>query len=267
MKIAALSDTHAGSRLSLCAPGVMLIDEAEDTGSDHPLSKTQAWMWNCYLDFIKHIDKGSIGVFNGDIVQGVHTQKDGALISYKEADQIAIAVQTITPFVERCGDVYFNIGTEFHDSLSGHLLFTVVSLLQRTYGNRIKRPSQECWISLSGVKFHFAHHRQVTNNPNSKGTPLATSLAKMISTAPMRGGKYPDCVVRSHAHDPGILDTVYGLSVGLPAWQGKSGFVNKQAPESVVMIGGGILWQEKGKPKAEIIQYQAKQTQKINHYK
>lgn len=224
----------------MCPPTVELCTMEDD---DKPIvyraNKIQRWLWECWLDFCKSIPKGSIGVFNGDAVDGVNL-KNGAVVSYERADQINIATEVLSKFAERCSVVYTVFGTEWHEYTSGKDLVQVVYNL-RERGYNVKLPRQEVWLELYGQLIHIAHHRATTSAPSSKGTPLARSLVEMLFEAPKRNGVYPNVVIRAHAHDPGYLWTEHGLSIGQPSWQYKTFFAWKKVPAAVPSIGGMLL--------------------------
>ena len=136
--IAITSDLHCGSKHALCPPGLELAD-----GEIYQLTKIQEWLWSCWMDFCKAVPRGSIGVVNGDITQGINT-KEGALVSYKYSDQNLIAAETLKYFLERCTECYFIFGTEWHEFISGQNLISVVRDLQHDY--KIHSPMQELWL-------------------------------------------------------------------------------------------------------------------------
>ena len=233
--LANVSDLHGGSSIALFPPG--FVNEDENAIGQN---REQKWIWDCWLDFCSKIPKKSWGVVNGEVIQGTNT-KDARLISYKEADQIAIGVQILAPFIERCSEVWMTFGTEWHEFSGGKLASAVWQAVNSEFPNRTHKPEYELWMPWNGKKIHYTHHRTGSSAPSSKSTPLNRSLIDMLVEAPVRDGVYPDIVVRSHTHDPGVLHTQWGWSIGLASWQLKGAFAWKKVPSVTPVIGGCIL--------------------------
>jgi len=220
-------------------------------------------MWQCWLDFCASIPKGSIGVFDGDAIDGCDP-RNGAVISYERADHVNIATQVLAKFVERCSITYFCFGTEYHEFTSGRDLLRVVNNL-KSAGHKVVLPRQEVWLDYAGQLVHICHHRTISSAPSSKGTPLARSLGDMLFEAPKRGGRFPNVVVRAHAHDPGYLWLEQGLSIGLPSWQYKTFFSWKKVPAAVPSIGGMLLDWDGGSWRVVPKLYKASQVKPFRH--
>lgn len=229
-------------------------------GGTYGLSKIQKWIFDCWLDFSKRIPSGSVLLVNGDLVQG-GIGRDVQLVSSKWSDQIAGAVDLLEIPGRRCSEIYLTYGTEYHDQPSGQALIGICDQLKaRLPKVKIHEPEYEVWIQWGSKLVHATHHRSTSSSPTSKGTPLAGALTKMIVSAPMRNGMYPDIEIRSHAHDPGYLVSTLGVSIGLPAWQIKTGYAWHRQPEAPIVIGGTILKLEENEVCVNQILYKPSKT-------
>ncbi len=125
---------------------------------------------------------------------------------------------------------------------SGKLARGVYAALKAEFSSKkIHAPQYEVWLSWNKKTVHITHHQTVSVASSSKGTYLTKSLIDMLVEAPTRGGLSPDIVIRSHSHQPGVLQLPIGISIGLGSWMLKSPYVWKKAPASASIIGGAIL--------------------------
>lgn len=192
------------------------------------------------MDYISKIPKGSWGIVNGEPVQGTNP-KDARLSVTIAADQVNAAVQVLQPFVERCSEVWTTYGTEWHEDIGGKLAAEVWKELQVLYPGKVHKPSYDLWLNWNGERIHICHHRTGSSAASSKASGLNKSMVDMLVEAPARNGVYPTIVVRSHTHDPIVLDSTFGLAIGLPSWQLKTGLAQQKFPASTPVIGGFIL--------------------------
>ena len=242
--LVAISDLHCGSSKALCVPKIEFDETDEEESWVYKATNKQMWIWKRWLEFCKLIPKGSIGYLNGDVLQGTNVL-GGAMVSLFEDHQIMIAVKSLEPFLERCSITYWTFGTEFHEGKDGHNLRALVQVLD-TMGYPVTKPRNEIWHE-DGYKniFHFAHHRNVSKAASSKATPLNNSLLSMMFEAPLRNGVYPNYVIRSHAHDPGMWHSPRGVSIALPSWQTKTDLAWRAMPHVAVVVGGLIMTLER----------------------
>lgn len=235
--MALASDQHGGHSLALFPPNFETND-----GQLIGQSKSQKWLWACWLDYCSRIPRGSIGVLNGEIVTGSNP-KDSKLLVFDEADQIEVGVQIVAPFIGRCDEIWITYGTEFHDMPAGKLARQVWKALKEKFrkDKEIHKPEYELWLPWNGERIHVTHHQGVSGAASSKATFLNKSLIDMLIEAPCRGGEYPTVVVRSHAHQIGLLELPIGWSIGLGSWQLKTPLVFKRHPAAPEIVGGAIL--------------------------
>jgi hypothetical protein len=112
-------------------------------------------------------------------------------------------------------------------------------------------------FELEGVKIDAAHHGRMGQLPWTKHGLVTRDAAAILFEYANSDIRPPDLAIRSHQHRSS--DTGNGCRVRLiatPAWQLKTAFIHRIAPNSLSDIGGVIAWLEEGeKPRVEIVEY------------
>ena len=207
--VAIFSDTHAGSRLGLMPPDVVLWDEDEE---GNPVAWTpkqsavQEWLWRHYtadMDAAWMLADGDplLLVHNGDLTQGRKYPTE--LVSTRESDQITIAVANIARWFDRRGIQAARLihGTGSHGFNEATADQLVAAQLRAMHPGRDIVTVRHGLFTVDGVLIDCAHHgpspgiRQWTN-----GNQLRYYATSLMNDELLRGRVPPRVVVRSHYH-------------------------------------------------------------------
>lgn len=231
-----MSDMHAGSRLGLLAPGVLLAD-----GHQVGLGEVQRWLWGCYTDAIEKAatfaqGKPVVLIHNGDACQG---DRHGATFAANIADQVSIAEACIDAFARKVdlARVILITGTEAHD-------FGEASA-ERILAERLsKRWDVSCTHHLlarvEDVLIDVAHHgptvgRRVWTRANSARSYL---MSRMLEEQ----REIPDLYFRAHRHrfvdETVAVGTRRSRLIITPGWQALDQFARKATQSEAVLECG-----------------------------
>lgn len=231
-----VSDLHVNSTVALCSPGCKLVDDG-----GYELNKPQEWLWGNWLHFINLIPKGAPCIINGDIVQGVHAQRDVQIITASEKVQRDMAIKTIEPLAQKVGELYFIRGTEYHDKNNGDDIEQVAA----NFTNTVKDANGNCsawelYIEIADKLIYATHHISASKaNPT---TPLFKASQELRALHFERKYPLPDLAVFSHVHQYHYYADGVPNVISTPAWQLKNSYVYKRMPLVYPQIGGVILW-------------------------
>lgn len=243
--IVVVSDLHAGSVAGLLPPGITI-----DGGNEVKLNRRQLYLNACWKDFIKRARAGCGKqkphlVINGDMVQGLHPDKDGELALPSDLSQEQAAVMLLEPLIEALDprDIWVIKGTEFHDAVGGRSAEQVaVTLGARKDEDTGKRSFWQLWLRDDGKLYQFTHHASTAKgNP---ATPMQHELSEALSNHDHQGFPLADMQVRSHVHRFRVVPTYDGdrWIMTTPAWQLQTAFGFKKDPNWLPQIGGVLLW-------------------------
>ena len=231
--VAALSDTHAGSRYALCNPATLLRDD--DRGEYHPtLTLGQQWLWDCYerdvLSVMELANGSPVDVLPlGDIVQGLRFI-DG-LAQSRFADQLAIAAANSEPWWvhDNVQSVTIVSGTGVHEGGEGSAAELVATLWQAQIVDH-------ALLNVDGLTLDVAHHGPSTGIRQwTSGNVARFYLRDRI----MRDDPPARVYLRAHRHDY-IRETVYVPAtadiVVTPAYQLPTAYVRQttQSPSAAI---------------------------------
>lgn len=243
--LAVTSDHHSGSTVALCPPEGVRLD---DQGYYKP-SKPQLWLWDNWLDFwtkvrdAKAKAKASlVTVFNGDCVDGDH-HGTGQIASKNPNAQDYIANKVFAvPMSLKPDHAYMVRGTEAHAGSSG----SSEEALAEHIGCE-RDPNTQLWshwhlrLRIHGLLVDFQHHGRMGQRPWTQNN-VVNLLAAHIWMEHTKAREEPPAIAfRSDRHVFG--DSFGGFPVRViqtPAWQLKTAFAHKVAPESISTIGGII---------------------------
>lgn len=206
-----MSDSHAGHRLGLLAPGVTLHDESENgqlVEYQPEPTAFQSWLWEQYEGWLGEISAWAAGdemivYHNGDLTQGVKFAEQ--LVTTRQADQVLIAMGNLAPWLELPNVTTFRMiaGT------NGHVFGEASSEILAARWLRDKYPGKDIEVmyhslaEVDGCLLDISHH-----GPNqSSRVWLSGNMARYYtSDAVMRSllkGETPvNVYVRSHVHTP-----------------------------------------------------------------
>jgi len=250
--VAALSDTHAGSRKGLMPPDVQLLD---DTGPE-PRTWTptqtgiQRWLWECYQEDMacaREIAGKSpiVLIHGGDATQGNHYPE--ACVSTRVADQLAIALANIEPWyaLRNLRSVVLVQGTGAHEFGEGSAAVTLAAELNKRYRKPRTLTALHGLLNVDGARIDVAHHGA---GPGGRawltGNELRYYAKSLMLDEITRGNEPPAAVLRAHYHH-GVHETV---RVGghateafvLPAYAGMTHYAT-QVTRSAYLLSAGMV--------------------------
>ena len=206
-RLVALADCHAGLRVGLCNPSVILYNEGEhgDLVPYSPqLTAAQVMMWERYTAWMDEITAmpGIIKlVINGDLTHGVrHPQQ---IMSNRAGDQVLIAASIIEPWIQtgQVGAVVFIAGTAVHNGAEASQDIETFSFIQHKYPKLKCRVMYHGSLTVAGVEIDVAHH-----GPGAglrewlRGNVAALYLRDRMMGAFQYDGKPADLYLRAHVH-------------------------------------------------------------------
>lgn len=239
--LAVASDLHCGSTLGLLAPGT----PGED-GMELVLSPGQRWLYECWLDFWRHVwtlkTKSSarlVVVLNGDLCDG-----DGNAVVQRWTRDMRVQVDAATrlcgPLAQMADVTFVTRGTPFHNRHGGQ---ADADVAERIGAREVdgQPAAYRLLLELEGQRVDVAHHTTLSTRPWTAGGNV-NRMAAMIRDAAADGVQVPDLVVRSHAHqaaDSGASRRPRVLVA--PAWQLVTEFVGRINSVAIADIGGLVL--------------------------
>jgi hypothetical protein len=242
--IAVTSDHHTGSTLGLCPPEGVRLD---DDGTYHP-SKAQKWTWDCWEDYWRTVKAKREGadlwcVYNGDLADGDH-HNTPQIISRNPEPAAYISERVFGVPADLKPERQFVIrGTEVHVGPSGA---TEEAWARRMRAER--NPETKTWswwhlrFEVHGVRFDFQHHGRTGTRPWTRTSVVGALAAEIFYEHAASGNPHPHLAIRSHRHvQADSYDAHPTRVIQTPAWQLKTAFAHKIAPESIADIGGIIV--------------------------
>ena len=249
--IVALADTHAGHKLGLCNPQVMLPEEDEQ-GVVHwvtpPITFVQKWLWECYEEdraAVKELAQGDpiTILHNGDLTWGKR-YPDG-LMTTRIVDQYIIAESNLLPWflLPNVTTVRLMHGTQSHESGEGSAPIMVAKGLH-DMGRDIKT-AQHGLYDVDGVLFDVAHHGPSLGIRHwLRGRTLRYMTQSLMQDCIARGKKPPDVILRAHRHELVWITERYMNytceAIALPAYCGMTHYA-QQATQSAFLLTCGLV--------------------------
>jgi len=203
------ADTHGGHKLALMPPDVGL-DDVDEQGRKVQWTPRQTavqrWLWDCYQEDMAAVKKLAgrsevIPIHDGDITWG--RKYPEALVSGREADQYAIAVANMKPWLEwrNVKTMRLMHGTESHEFGQGSSTIRVASELQTKYAKKSIEAVRHGMFVVDGVRIDVAHRRP---GPGMRiwtsGNQLRYYLRSLMMTDILDGKEPPRVVVGAHFH-------------------------------------------------------------------
>lgn len=266
--IAATSDQHAGSAVSVCPPEINL-----DDGGTYKASKPQRWLWQGWNDYwaervarVRDREKAKLyQVFNGDMVEGNHHGTTQILSGNSAVQSLVVSELMKVPLSLGPDKMWFIRGTEAHVGKSGNSEEKIADGLRRD-----KRPivrdtitqTSSHWhakMEVQDVRLDFAHHGRMGQRPWTRINVVANLAAEIFYEHCAREEPHPHIAVRSHLHR--YADTAGAHPVRLiqtPAWQLHTAYTHKIVTESMADIGGIIIVIKDGVASIEPVLYKPK---------
>lgn len=245
--IAVTSDQHCNSTVGLCpVPGPRL-----DDGGIYTPSFPQQWLWDNWLRFWGSVQElrrkhnaRLVCVFNGDLVDGDH-HGTTQIISRNLEVQAWVADEVFhVPMKLRPEEVWVVRGTEVHTGPSGS---HEEALARRLNANRTADAWSHWALALEyhGLLVSFTHHGRIGTTPWTRTNPVNANAVRIWTEHLAAGWKPPTLCFRSDRHV--VADSFEHCPVRViqtPAWQLKTAFAHKVAPESIADVGGviALVW-------------------------
>lgn len=253
--IAVVSDLHAGSTVALCPESIAL-----DDGGQYVASKAQRWLWACWLDYWQQVaatrqkyDADLYAIFNGDLVDGDHHNTSQILSRNPNAQAAVLNAAMRVPLDLKPERMFIVRGTEAHVGQAASAEERIADGLRRD-----KRPIQcdpetgtaSWWhlrMDVQGVRFDVTHHGRTGQREHTRMSAAVLHAHDILLTHVKAGDPPPHLCLRAHYHrfnDSHDACPVRVITTG--AWQLKTGFVHKVAPDSLADVGGLIAVVEDG---------------------
>lgn len=244
-----ISDTHCGSRLALCPPDGVRLD---DGGIYMPsIIQLKLWqIWEGFFEWVEHVCQGEpyYLIHNGDVVEGSH-HGDTTNWSTNLLDQARAAIEILKPRIEHkhCVGYYQIRGTEAHVGKQAVEEERIARELGAIPNEEGQYARWELWKRLGDDLCHFLHHIGTTSSAQHEVSALNAELAALYTDAGRFGREPPRIVVRSHRHRCSEIRLpihgVYATCFVTPAWQLKTPYAWRLAGARVTtpQIGGSVI--------------------------
>ena len=253
-RVVVVSDMHVNSTVGLCPAYVNL-----DDGGTYLPSKPQKVILKAFHDFCdKSLDTKEpiILILNGDLVEDGN--KGTQVISRNKATIMSMAVDVISPLIDKAEKVFVIRGTEYHTGNSGELEESIA----QDFDNAVpsKKGTASWWhlrTKISNVRFDVSHHINMGNLPWTEKN-AANKLSDILMYRYVEWKEaLPDIAIRSHVHrvsDSGLNKMIY--SITQPCWCTATAFVHRiGASNAKPHIGGMIIDCDNGKYNVTVERY------------
>ena len=226
-------DTHIGGTTALSPLQIEL-----DDGGAYVASPIQRDLWAFWQDFWVKVwetagSRDTIVVHMGDVIDGVVKQTTQALPNI--VDQEEAAVELLREVRGRATQFHILRGTDAHEGEQAQS--------ERRIAKRVEADSCPYHLTLwvGDVEFDLAHHGRVG------GRPWTSAAAGVVGEVIVEYSKLrrppPRFIVRAHRH---IIDDSgerhpWCRAFTTPAWQCRTSYAYKVAPNVISDIGGVLV--------------------------
>ena len=242
--VAVVSDVHVGSTLAMVPPEGVRLDD----GGTYLPSKHQEWLWKCWEDYWEEVRKARAkadlyALYNGDLFDGDH--HGTTQIISRNSEDIDYLTSRVFGVPRRLKPNYQFVirGTEVHVGVSGASEEAFARTYQTT-SDKVNK-THSWWhlqAEINGVLIDAQHHGKFGRLPWTGPNAVLQQAAHVFMESARAGLRHPDIAIRSHLHQYG--DSYKAQPTRLiqtPAWQLKTAFAHKVAPNSPPNIGGLII--------------------------
>jgi hypothetical protein len=252
-----VADTHAGNRLGLMNPDVVLFrqDEyAELVEWSPPLGALQSKLWHWFVEDVgKAADLAGndevVYIHQGDVVQG--TKHRALQVGDREANQLLIAVANQAPILSlpNVARARFVAGTAAHDGIGASRVVEVVQVLKAQYPAVNFKTLYHGVLDIDGCHIDYAHHGP---HPGSRywlaGNSLLWYVRDLVTQELVRRRAAPRVFTRAHQHSwrhVVYCSTQDGTEcqhdgVLLPSWCGMQDFARKVTRSAMTQTFGMV---------------------------
>ena len=205
-----VADTHAGNKLGLMNPDVVLFQQdeyGELVEWRPPLGALQSRLWPWFEEDVQAVADLAGGdeiiyIHQGDVVQG---SKHRVLqVGNREANQLLIAVANQAPILSlpNVREARFIAGTAAHDGIGASKVVEVVHVLRQQYPAVNFRALYHGVLDIDGCRIDYAHHGPGPGNREwLKGNPLLWYLRDLVLAEwTARARPHARVTTRAHQH-------------------------------------------------------------------
>lgn len=241
--LAITSDQHSNSTIGLCPPQGTRLDD----GGTYQPSVPQRWLWDNWLDFHARVAElrralkaRLVYVVNGDAFDGDHHETT-QIITRDEDSQAYIATEVFGVVRDLKPDQMHVVrGTRVHvgskEEGLGKFLGAVRDPVTKNWSAYHVR------LNLNGLRVDCQHHTSVGGLPWTMPGGVARLAFRTRVEYLDRGLTPPDLIIRSHKHvHCDSYDAHKTRAIVTPAWQLKTEFGHRVAPDSIADVGGLIV--------------------------
>lgn len=251
--VVVMGDSHAGSKLALMPPDMILHDESTD---GQPVDFTpeqtasQRYLWELYQEVIEWVGRLAgrdevVLVHNGDVTQGLKYPVE--LVSTRLADQILIACANLSEWFRLPGlkAVRMMAGTGSHSLGEASADILVAEMLAQAQPGLNVRAMYHGLMEINGVTFDCAHHGPFTGSREwLRGNVARFYLRDIMMREIMGGNKPPRVVARAHYHSY-VREELYegqhhSTLVVTPSWTMLGDYAH-QAARSPDRVSNGLV--------------------------
>ena len=255
--MAVVNDLHCGSTVALCPPRIEL-----DDGGAYEASKAQRWLWQCWGDYWREVEKATqnadqfIQVYNGDMVDGDHHGTPQILSRNPEAQAAVLREALAVPIALGPSRIFVVRGTEAHNG-KGNAAEEGVARRWRNDGLPVEGDPEtgtaSWWhlrMDVQGLLIDVAHHGRTGQREHTRGNAINLYAHDILLSHVKSGDPPPDLCLRAHHHrfnDSGRLCRTPLTKSGAVrvftngAWQIKTGWVHSKFADTMADIGGAIV--------------------------
>lgn len=245
-RVIVVSDMHVNSTVGLCPEFVNL-----DDGGTYRPSKQQKVLLKGWLDFCEKANDTKddiIVILNGDLVEDGN--KGTQTITKNKATIMNMAIDVLSPLIQKAEKVFIIRGTEYHVGNSGELEEAIAKDLTNSVS--YKKGVASWWhlrTKIAGVRFDVAHHISMGALPWTEKN-AANKLSSILMYQYAEWGELPPHIaLRSHVHrlsDSGLNYPIHSFT--LPCWCMATSYVHRIGGSNArPHIGGMIIDCDKGK--------------------
>jgi hypothetical protein len=187
-------------------------------------------------------------VINGDLYDGVFTSGGGhhgtsqIVTSNPEpieyiADRVFGVITKMKP-----AKIYVVRGTEAHSGPNGTIEEARARLLRAVKDEHDKSSTWHLRLQAHDVTFDIQHHTNVSGLPWTRAGAVTRLAARVWMEHQLRGLPAPHIAIRSHVHRFADSFGAYPTrAIITPAWQLKTAFGHRVAPDNIADVGGIIV--------------------------
>lgn len=254
-----VGDIHANSSVGVCPPDIEL-----DDGQFYGRSKTQKWLWDCWIDFCEKVKKEKKGklvvVVAGEVADAPYKYASHQYVSQDKFIAQDIGIRVLEPLANMADYLYITRGTEAHVGKSSGLDNAIAG----DFTNIVKNPDtgQPSWywlpLQIENVKCDIAHHTQMGNMGWTQRNYATYTASKILFECAEKGRDVPQLVFRQHVHrwadSYDNFDNIRCIIGG--CWVGSTSHTNKIKPGALAEIGGTMTFIDNDKYEVTKIKYQ-----------